>query len=362
MLRSLERPFKKFLSTLLRLVIGSAPMSLSSHSSFHRILIVRQHNQLGDMLCIVPTLRALRERFPNSFIALVASPINFEVMRHCRYLDEVLMFDKTRGLLSSIAFIRDLRKRNFDLAIVPSTVSMSFTSHLFAFLSNAHTRIGAAGIDGKENPSAFFFNVPVVLDWRATPHRHQTLRNLDMLKPLAIFSDDLHLEITFDREEAAMMERLKREKAERKKLVIGYHAGAGKTPNRWEASRFARVANTLAQEFDAATLITAGPMDDEPVYDMTKWLTVPYNLIKGKPIREVAVILSTVDLMITNDTGIMHVAGAVGVPVLSLFGPTDPEQWAPVGTKNRWLKGEKEDINTISVEEVLRTSREMLKK
>lgn len=314
------------------------------------------------MLCIVPTLRALRARFPNAFIVLVASPINHEVMRNCRYVDEVMNFDKTRGAMSIVAFVRNLRKQNFDLAIVPSTVSMSFTSQLFAFLSKAETRIGAASIGGEENPSAFFFNVAVELDWRAAPHRHQTLRNLDMLKPLAIFSDDLHLEITFDREETAMIERLKREKAERKKLVIGYHPGAGKTPNRWEANRFARVANTLAQEFDAATLITAGPMDDEPVYEMTKWLTVPYNLIKGKPIREVAVILSTVDLMITNDTGIMHVAGAIGVPVLSLFGPTDPEQWAPVETKNRWLKGEEGDINTISVEEVLRTSREMLKK
>ena len=83
-------------------------------------------------------------------------------------------------------------------------------------------------------------------------------------------------------------------------------------------------------------------MDDDAVSQMIELLTVPYGLIKGKSIREVAAILSTVDLLIANDTGIMHVAGAVGIPILSLFGPTDPKQWAPIGKTNRWLRGETE--------------------
>lgn len=312
------------------------------------------------MLCVVPMLRALRARYPSAHIALVASPVNYDVMRNSRYVNDVMNFDKLLGLRGIAAFIRELRRKQFDLAIVASTVSTSLTSDLFAYVSKARVRIGAASLDGRENPSAFFFNVPLELDWRSTPHRHQTLRNLDILAPLEIVGDDLSLAMTFDEAESAMTGRLKKEKEEQKKVVIGYHPGAGKIPNRWEANRFARVANALAEEFNAATLITAGPMDDEPVYEMTRWLTVPFNLIKGKPIREVAAILSTVDLMITNDTGIMHVAGAVGVPVLSLFGPTDPEQWAPIGASNRWLKGKEGDINNISVDAVVQTARRML--
>jgi ADP-heptose:LPS heptosyltransferase len=283
-------------------------------------------------------------------------------MQNSRYVDEVMNFDKSLGPGSIVAFIGKLRRKRFDLAIVASTVSTSFTSDLFAFLSNASIRIGPASLDGNDNPSSFFFNVPVRLDWRVEPHRHQTLRNLDILSPLKIVSDDLTLDMTFYDEETAMIDRMREEKSARKKLVIGYHPGAGKIPNRWEPERFASVANTLAQELAATALITAGPMDNEAVLQMTQRLTIPYSLIKGKTIREVASILTTVDLMITNDTGIMHVAGAVGVPVLSLFGPTDPEQWAPIGKRNRWLAGNGGDINNISIDDVLRSAREMLQK
>jgi ADP-heptose:LPS heptosyltransferase len=84
--------------------------------------------------------------------------------------------------------------------------------------------------------------------------------------------------------------------------------------------------------------------------------------VANKSIREVAAILSLARLVISNDTGIMHVAAAVGTPVLSLFGPTDPEQWAPIGTKHRYIVGKGGDIETIPVEEVLTVAREMLGK
>ena len=102
-------------------------------------------------------------------------------------------------------------------------------------------------------------------------------------------------------------------------------------------------------------------MDDGPVGEIIQLLSAPYLLIKRKSIREVAAILAKVSLVVTNDTGIMHVAAAVGAPVLSLFGPTEPEQWAPIGRYHRWLRGKEGDINNISVDEVLRTAREMLK-
>jgi len=65
-------------------------------------------------------------------------------------------------------------------------------------------------------------------------------------------------------------------------------------------------------------------------------------------------------LYITNDTGLMHVAAAVGVPVLSLFGPTDPQQWAPMGGNNRYIYGEGGDISNIPVEQVVAATMEML--
>lgn len=319
------------------------------------------------MLCVVPLLRALREKYPNAYIALLASPVNYDVMLNNRYVNRVINYDKREflgkgieGLKRLWQFILHLKAESVDLSIVPSTVSTSFTSDLLAYLSGASVRIGAGSLNGVENPSAFFFNVPVYLDWRSTPTRHQTERNLDICKPFQISTQNLQLEMTLDAAELLMANQLNENKLEQNKRTIVYHIGAGKVQNRWEVSRFARVANSLAQEFNSATILTSGPMDDDPVFEMIQWLNVPYNLIKGKSIREVATILSTADLVITNDTGIMHVAGAVGVAVLSLFGPTDPRQWAPIGTRNRYIEGKGGDINSISVEEVLVNAREML--
>ena len=106
----------------------------------------------------------------------MASPVNIEVMEHNRYVSEVINYDKAnflgRGWIklgTTWTFIRKLRAGKYDVAIVPSTVSTSFTSDLLTFLSGARTRIGAGSIDGRENPSGFFFNVPIDLDWREEP-------------------------------------------------------------------------------------------------------------------------------------------------------------------------------------------------
>lgn len=319
------------------------------------------------MLCVVPLLRALREKYPDVYLVLMTSPVNHEVIVNSRYINKVINYDKREflgrgfaGWKNLLAYVKKLRDEQFELAIVPSTVSTSFTSDLFAFLSGAPVRIGVSSLNDVENPSGFFFNAPIPLNWMATPHRHQTLRNLDVAELLGLSVSKLHLEITLDSNEQTIANQLKFSRLEQEKKVIVYHPGAGKTANRWDAKRFAFVANTLAQELNVSTAITWGPMDDEPVSEMIQLLSVPYTLIKGKTIREVATILSTVALVISNDTGIMHVAAAVGIPVLSLFGPTDAEQWAPIGVKNRYIQGTDRNINNISADEVLMCAREML--
>ena len=366
-LRSLERTLKRFLSRFLRLLLGSRPLTSPLGSDFQSILLIRQHNQLGDMLCVVPLLRELRKKFPAACIALMASPVNYDVMLHNRYIDELILFDKRAylgrltirlGLL--IRFVRSLRQKRYDLAIVPATVSLSFTSDLLAFLSGARTRIGPGSIGGSSNPSAFFLNAPVILDWRSEPHRHQTRRNSDVAQQLGISPTDCSLEITLLEPEKNDGNLFIHSIQTPNTLTIGFHPGAGKVPNRWPPERFAEVANRLAEEFHAALLVTAGPMDDGPVEHMVGGLSHPYHVLKNQPIRRVASILSRVQLLISNDTGIMHVGAAVNVPVLSLFGPTDAGQWAPLGKRHRCLMAEDGEIASITVEAVLRNAREML--
>jgi heptosyltransferase-2 len=113
-------------------------------------------------------------------------------------------------------------------------------------------------------------------------------------------------------------------------------------------------------EFKGHAFVTKGDMDGEPVRLMLEGMRNTPTVIDGKPIREVAAILAQMDLVISNDTGIMHVAAAVGAPVLSLFGPTNPAQWAPVAERHRYLSAPSGDMTSISEEEVLNHARQML--
>ncbi|MFZ1731318.1 MAG: glycosyltransferase family 9 protein [Bacteroidota bacterium] len=354
-MKFLEKSFKRLLFGFFRLFVHSRTVKTVPRDSVHNVLVVRQHNQLGDMLCAVPLLRALRATYPAAKIALLARPLNSEILRGAPWLDEIIVYDKAKFLRNPLQvwrFGRALKKRSFDLSITPSTVSMSVTSDVLTFLSGARRRIGPGSINGKKNHTSYFYNVQADLDWRQDPTRHQTLRNLDIASILVPERVSIELEIGLSDEEVQRgAESIARKQGE-PGLVVGFHPGAAKLPNRWDALRFAELANRCAEIFGAFIVITAGPNDDEPLSEMI--LNMPNNslVLHNEPIRQVAAVIRNCDVYVTNDTGMMHVSAGVGTPTLSLFGPTDPLQWAPPGDAHHFILGSAQDVNSISTEKV----------
>jgi ADP-heptose:LPS heptosyltransferase len=367
-LRRVERLLKTLVLSVLRGIFRSRRVPPFDPARFSRILVIRQHNQLGDMLCVTPLLRALRARYPDALLALLTSPVNHEVMLHHAALDTVINFDKRdflRGKTLRLAalwrFIRSLRALTFDLVLVPATVSTSTTSDVLAYVTGARTRIGAGSINGKANPSAFLYTHERHLSWPDGQPRHQTDRNMDIADLLQLPVQDRSLDLTLTSVERSTGLARVRELTGNVRPVIAYHVGAGKPPNRWPADKFAALINLLGRELRAAALLISGPMDEESVSDVAARLGVSYYLIEGQSIRTVASCLASVDLLVSNDTGIMHVGAASGAPVLSLFGPTDPRQWAPCGARHRYIQSSSGDIGNITVDEVAETARRMLR-
>lgn len=323
--------------------------------SLKKIIVIRQHNQFGDVLCTVPLLRALVTKFNPEELVVVVSPQNIDALANCPYATSLINYDKLAFYRSPSLFLDFLKKlrKGYDVLLVPSNVSLSLTNDIMAFFVNAKMKIGPLSLESSSNKTSSVYDVAVDLAWGSTPV-HQSFRNMKVASPLGIQkgSDDGRLEYVVEPSMVEEARNLIAKLGNETRRKVALHAGAGKVPNRWDVRNFAALSDLLHDELDAEIFLTEGPMDHEAIDVLAGMIKGPFLRVRNKAITFVAALLKQMDLVITNDTGIMHLAAAVGAPTLSLFGPTDPLQWAPLGKWNRFVLGRHGDINTISVDKV----------
>lgn len=318
-----------------------------------KILIIRQHNQLGDLLSGVSLFRALKETYPLSQISLVVSPFNYPGMVKNKFLDRIYVFDKKK-LFNPVYFYRTLKffREGFDLAIVPVVVSISFTSNLIAGMSKSKIRIGAKSLNGEPNFSAFFFDRRIELDWRNHPDSNVSERSLDIVRPFAINTNNYKSEISFNGVDTSAAKKFIEDFSDQsKKQLIGLHVGAGKANNRWSLEKYALLVKKLENNFSANFYLTGGWAEREELNYLIKNVHIDFGKFINKPIPQIAALISMSDLFISNDTGIMHVAGTTDTPQISIFGPTNPFNWAPIGP-NKYFIRKSELIDDVSVDDV----------
>lgn len=325
----------------------------------NNILIVRQHNQLGDMLCALPLFAAVRKQFPRSHITLIASPFNCRALLDDdgNYFDEIVIYQKS-NLFHYVKFYKMLRGEKYDVGIVPSTVSISRTSHFVNYFAGARITVGAKSIDGRQNEYDYLLNVKSDFVWKGNK-THQVQKNLDIVRQIGC---DLNIEEIYsvsltlnDKEINFAKEYLNNSFPDKTRPVIAFHPGAGKPQNRWSVENYIGLISLLREKFNAYILITSGYMDVKITDEIAKSLKakdIPFKII-GKPtIREIGAVLSMINLYITNDTGTMHVAGYCGAKVLSLFAQTKGYEWSPLKKDCSYIQSSDDDINKISVDKV----------
>lgn len=331
------------------------------------VLIVRQHNQLGDMLCSVPLFAAIRKKFKNAHITLVASPINYEILFSDinPYIDKVITYQK-KPLKNLVDFYKELKNHDYQIGIVPSTVSISRTSHLINFFSGAKIRVGVRSIDKKYNTTEYLLNVKSDFKWDSKK-LHQIERNLDVGRQISCDlkekeKNEIMIHLSEDEMKTAD-KYLKTTFPDKYKLVVSFHPGAGKISNRWSKDNFVKLINLIYEKFHCYILLTSGFIDKE-ITDSIKadltTLNIDGVVLENTPIREVGAIIKGTDLYITNDTGTMHVAGGVDANLISLFGPTHGYEWAPQGKNKIFIQSPSNNIDDISVEMVFDKACQMI--
>ncbi len=318
-----------------------------------KFLIIRQHNQLGDLLAGVSLLRAIKETYPESNITLVASPFNYPGVIKNKYIDRLFVFDKKK-LINPGYFNKliDLFNERYDVVIVPVTVSISFTSNLLARKAKAKIRVGPESLNGKINKSSFLFDRRIPIDWRKHPDSNVADRILDIIRPFGVDTNNYRSEITFDNADLETAgEFISALKEKEDKLIIGLHVGAGKIPNRWSLKKYIELMERLNNEFPVLFYLTGSKADSEEINYIHENISFRIGLFIEREVPEVAALISQSDLFVSNDTGIMHVAGATNTPQISIFGPTNPFNWAPVG-HNKYFLRKSELIDDIVVDDV----------
>jgi heptosyltransferase-2 len=285
-------------------------------------ILVIQTAFLGDVVLTTPLLAALKERFPSAHLSVLVVPRTEPILSGHPAVDQVLTYDKKgeqRGWLGLIRTAKRLAMNGFDLCLLPHR---SIRSALLARLAGIPRRIGFRG-----SPGSLLYTDRVTRD----PSLHEVDRNLSLLLPLGVEPASLtrRLQVGVDTSARDIVERiLKDHGIESGDILIGMAPGSVWATKRWLPEGFSAVADALMDSSDfggRVRIVLLGSKEEEWIADRIEALCrqKPVNVL-GQSLPELAATLSRCRLLITNDNGAMHVAAALGVPIVAIFGSTSP--------------------------------------
>jgi heptosyltransferase-2 len=285
-------------------------------------LLIRATNWVGDAIMALPALRAVRTRFPEAEITILARPYVAFIYKNQRVCDNMMFVDYKRDMVGEI------REQKFDKALL---LQNAFEAAWFAWRAGILERIGYAR-DGRS--LLLTKAVPVPKPGEIPSHEQyyylELLRRagwLDSLPNETFIGLDVPEE---NRQRAAKFLCSNGVRPDSLRIAIGAGASYG-SAKCWPPGRFAELANRL-QAQSAVDIILFGTAAEEPVSSAIAdgMHRPPIDLTGKTPIDDLPALLSQCHLFIGNDSGAMHVAAAVGLPVVAVFGPTDPFGTAPV--------------------------------
>lgn len=293
-------------------------------------ILIRSVNWIGDAVMTIPSLRLLKRTFRGSRIGILLRPSLKALFEGSPYIDEFITYeDHHRGLIGRLRLASEIRRKNFSKALL---FQNAFDAALITFLARIPERIGY-NRDGR----GLLLTMPVPFnnDDRKVHHIDYYLNliryvtgNRDM--------DDLHpyIYLRID-ERMGMRERIKGIR----RPILGINPGAtyGST-KRWLPERFAEVAGWFVRDTGGSVIITGSVRERGIVDEVIKNIDPEIrssghvnNLAGSTSLRELIVLISECDIFLSNDSGPMHIAYAVGTPLVALFGSTDPDLTGPRG-------------------------------
>jgi len=353
-MQSLEQFLKR---SLFRLVSAFRPAVQYSPSqlpleSFNRIMIIRQHDQLGDLMIATPAIRALRRKFPTTRIMIVVREYTAPVIEHNPYVDEVIVFYEKFSrwnIRKLVSFWRSVRN-NSDCTILLNTISRSLSSDLIALLSGATYIVGPDHLKLDPSLPEKIYNVQV---HRSSEQKHEIQRNLDIVRALGADENDLEYDLVLTDTEVNEAERIYQSlMIDPGAVVAGVHFGALNPSKCFPLDKLAVVIDWMIEKFRTEVVLIISPNEVERKRVLESSLHRSVHSAPVMPLRIMAAFLRRMNLVMCNDTGTLHIAASQRVPTISFHSLSDPSIWKPPPPRHIAVRANDALITSITVDQV----------
>lgn len=343
----LKRAIRVPAESLLKVYIATKPRADLVPEQVSRILVFAYHG-LGNFIMYTPALRLLRERYPAARIDLqVGNKTGCEeVISGAGLFDNVYNLPYSAGLRAWARRIREIRETAYDLTI-NEFHSHSWQLALLVAASGAPHRAGhvtSPGWPAEFSRYGFVFDIGVVM----REDEHEIERYLDLVaavgaRPAALGEVPTFIHLADeDREFARRF--LDGEGDDSQSKIIGFQPGSSPTMawKQWPIDRYRDVIGRLMEDSCYSRIVLFGsPAEEEMVRGLARGLGSRVTIAAGKTsVKQVAALIERCDLLVCNDSGLMHAAVAVGTPVVAIYGPTDYRRTAPLGPLHRIIRHE----------------------
>lgn len=322
-------------------------------------ILIINFGQIGDIILGLPALQAIRKRFPNARITVMIGKSGAEIIEIADFVDEKITVDRVRLLrgnkIKSIweifKIVADVRRRKFDFVI---DIHSLYETNLLGFLSGAKKRLYA----NRENRSLDFLSNFRPKPPREDKKRHLTKHYLSVLKPLGIENAATTVRVNPSQAAFETVDKLLLSPSDEAKKIIGLFPGAGHPSRRWALEKFAELARILSLETNLKILVFLGPEEKNLRPNVEKSFPPEVKIIDNLTLTQFAAALARVQMLISNDTGAIHIGAIVGTEIVLIMDERAPTTYLPLTDKLHIVNTGK--IDEISVEEVLQAARKSL--
>lgn len=298
------------------------------YSLYYSKIAVFRALQIGDLLCAIPAIRAIKSSFPESNITLIGLPwaANF-VKRFSNYFSSFMLFPGYPGLPEQpfdyqkfSTFLKEANYHQFDL-LMQMQGNGSIVNPLMAML-------GASEVAGFKEPLGYAPDNNLFLEY--PDHLHEIERHLALVQHLGVPSKGTFLEFPVMDEEKLEFEILNAELGLRLKQYVIIHPGARDNKRWWSPEKFAKAADYM-HEKGYTILLTGTEIESLTVNQVASLMKAPSINLCGKTnLGVLAELIRHAKLLLSNDTGVSHIAAAMRTPSVVIFLTSDPARWAPL--------------------------------